>query len=59
MQKTVKIYSRNLENLEHYFSLLKETYKIIVENGSIDKTRKILQGNKSTNDFFIYKDELN
>ena len=54
-----KFLLKNLENLKLYSSLFKESYKIIVENGSADKTKKILQQNKGKNDFFLYKEELN
>ena len=54
-----KFILKNFENLKLYSSLFKESYKIIVENGSTDKTKKILQQNKGKNDFFLYKEELN
>jgi len=54
-----KFLLKNLENLKLYSSLFKESYKIIVENGSTDQTKKILQQNKGKNDFFLHKEELN
>ena len=54
-----KFILKNFENLKLYSSLFKESYKIIVENGSTDQTKKILQQNKGKNDFFLYKEELN
>ena len=34
---------KTLDNIEHYSSLFKESYKVIIENGSKDKTRDILK----------------
>ena len=47
------------ENLKSYSSLFKDSYKIIVENGSKDKTREILKSLKSDKDYFYFKDDLN
>ena len=54
-----KFILKNFENLKLYSSLFKESYKIIVENGSTDQTKNILQKNKRKNDFFLHKEELN
>ena len=35
-----------LDNIKFYSSLFKESYTIIVENGSKDNTKKILRNNK-------------
>ena len=47
------------ENLKSYSSLFKDSYKIIVENGSKDKTREILKSLKNNKDYFYFKDEFN
>ena len=47
------------ENLKSYSSLFKDSYKIIVENGSKDKTREILKNLKNNKDYFYFKDEFN
>ena len=47
------------ENLKSYSSLFKDSYKIIVENGSKDLTREILKSLKNNKDYFYFKDEFN
>ena len=47
------------ENLKSYSSLFKDSYKIIVENGSKDKTKEILKNLKNNKDYFYFKDEFN
>ena len=34
---------KTLDNIKHYSSLFKESFKVIIENGSKDKTRDILK----------------
>jgi len=48
-----------LRNIRFYSSFFKESYTVIVENGSTDKTKKILEDNKKHNDFFLFCDNLN
>ena len=50
---------KTLDNIEHYSSLFKESFKVIIENGSKDKTRDILKKNKKENDFYFFEDNLN
>ena len=43
-QEIVKFFlKKTLDNIEHYSSLFKESFKVIIENGSKDKTRDILK----------------
>ena len=54
------IYLTNtLENIRSYSSLFKESFTVIVENGSKDKTKQVLQQNQIQNDFFLFEDSLN
>ena len=47
MLKRVKKYFADvLNNIQSYSSLFKKTFKIIVENGSSDDTKKILKSMK-------------
>ena len=48
-----------LENIKFYSSLFKESYTIIVENGSKDNTKEILRNNKKKNNHFLFRDDLN
>ena len=50
---------KTLENLNAYSKLFNESFQIIVENGSNDKTREILKNNFSKNNFYILDDSLN
>ena len=50
---------KSLENIKYYSSIFKKSYQVIVENGSIDKTKEILDKNKTENDFYLYEDHLN
>ena len=50
---------KTLDNIEHYSALFKESYKVIIENGSKDKTRDILKKNQTKNDFYFFEDTLN
>ena len=42
-----------LDNIEFYSSFFSESYIIIVENGSIDKTKEILKNNQNKKFFFF------
>ena len=50
---------KTLNNIRYYASLFNEHYTIIVENGSKDKTREILNKNKKKNDNFLFCDHFN
>ena len=50
---------KTLDNIELYSSLFKESFKVIIENGSKDKTRDILKKNQTENDFYFFEDHLN
>ncbi len=50
---------QTLSNIKYYSSLFKESYTIIVENGSKDKTKEILKKSQCQKDFFLFQDELN
>jgi hypothetical protein len=41
-----------IKNIRSYSKLFKESHTVIVENGSKDKTKEILNQNLSENDFF-------
>ncbi len=47
-----------IENLNYYRKLFKISYSIIVENGSKDGTKKILEDYQSNKDFIYFKDEF-
>ena len=48
-----------LDNIEFYSSFFGESYTIIVENGSTDKTKEILKNNQNKKNFFLFEDHLN
>tara|TARA_Y100000768_G_scaffold357261_1_gene312196 strand:- start:1380 stop:2309 length:930 start_codon:yes stop_codon:yes gene_type:complete len=48
-----------LENIEHYSKIFKETSKIIVENGSTDKTKEILKNIENEKNIVFFRDDLN
>ena len=50
---------KTLNNIRYYSSLFNEHYTIIVENGSKDKTREILNKNQNKNDNFLFCDHFN
>ncbi len=54
-----KYLPQTLDNIKFYSSLFKESYTIIVENGSEDNTKEILKNNKEKNNFFLFRDDLN
>jgi len=48
-----------LENIDHYSKLFKKTSKIIVENGSTDKTKEILKKIDNKDNIILFKDDFN
>ena len=50
---------KTLENIQIYSKLFKETFTIIIENGSTDLTKEILKTYKKQNDLFLFQDNLN
>jgi hypothetical protein len=48
-----------LDNIKAYSSLFKESFTLIIENGSKDKTKEILQQNQNQNNFCLFEDSLN
>ena len=48
-----------LENIEFYSSFFSESYIVIVENGSTDRTKEILKDNKNKKNIFLFEDHLN
>ena len=48
-----------LENIEFYSSFFSESYMVIVENGSTDRTKEILKDNKNKKNIFLFEDHLN
>lgn len=50
---------KTLDNIEHYSSLFDQSYKVVIENGSKDKTRNILKDHQTENDFYFFEDNLN
>jgi len=48
-----------LDNIRYYSSLFKESFNIIIENGSLDETKKILNEKKKENDNFIFCEHFN
>ena len=49
---------KSLDNFRLYSSLFKESYQVIVENGSKDRTREILKNNQTKNDYYLFEDSL-
>ena len=47
-----------INNIRSYSKLFKESYTLIVENGSKDKTKEILNQNLSRNDIFLFREDL-
>ena len=50
---------KTLENIRYYASYFDEHYTVIVENGSKDTTREILNKNRKKNDNFLFCDHFN
>ena len=50
---------KTLDNIKSYSSLFKESFQVIVENGSKDNTREILKKNQSDKDYYLFEDDLN
>jgi|TARA_B100001964_G_scaffold3475_1_gene3831 hypothetical protein len=50
---------KTLENIKSYSSLFKESFQVIIENGSKDKTREILKKNQTEKDHYLFEDHLN
>ena len=48
----------SIKNIRSYSKLFKESYTLIVENGSKDKTKEILNQNLSKNDIFLFREDL-
>ena len=48
-----------LDNIKFYSSFFSESYIVIVENGSTDKTKEILINNQNKKNFFLFEDDLN
>ena len=47
-----------LDNIKYYSLLFKDSYNIVVENGSTDKTKKILNQNKKKKNFFLFQEDI-
>ena len=47
-----------IKNIRSYSKLFKESHTVIVENGSKDKTKEILNQNLCENDFFLFREDL-
>lgn len=54
-----KFIQKSLDNIKYYSSFFNKSIKIIVENGSNDKTREILEKNKNPDDLYLNADHLN
>ena len=50
---------KSLDNIKHYSSLFRQSYSIVIENGSSDSTKEILKENQSKNDIYLFCDEFN
>tara|TARA_B100001093_G_scaffold234355_1_gene224745 strand:+ start:55 stop:948 length:894 start_codon:yes stop_codon:yes gene_type:complete len=50
---------KTLNNIKHYSSLFRQSYSIVIENGSSDTTKEILKENQSKNDIYLFCDEFN
>ena len=47
-----------INNIRSYSKLFKESHTVIVENGSKDKTKEILNQNLNENDLFLFREDL-
>lgn len=50
---------KTLDNINYYSILFKNSFNVIVENGSKDKTREILIKNKTHKNYYLFEDSLN
>ena len=48
-----------LDNIRYYSSLFGESHTVIVENGSVDTTKDILNKNQKKNDNFLFCEQFN
>tara|TARA_B100001057_G_scaffold488591_1_gene573253 strand:- start:848 stop:1765 length:918 start_codon:yes stop_codon:yes gene_type:complete len=48
-----------LKNIQSYSSHFKKSFKIIVENGSTDDTKKILKDHENDESIFLFRDDFN
>ena len=53
-----KYLEKTLSNIDYYSSLFEKSYQIIVENGSKDRTREILELKKKPNCYYLFEDHL-
>ena len=53
-----KYLEKTLNNINYYTSLFEESYVVIVENGSKDSTREILELKKKPNCYYLFEDHL-
>jgi len=54
-----KYIKKTLDNIDYYSSLFRNSFSIIIENGSKDKTREILKRNKTEKKYYLFEDSLN
>ena len=47
-----------MTNIRSYSKLFKESFTLIIENGSKDKTKEILKKNLNKNDIFLFREDL-
>lgn len=59
VQNCSKYLKKSLSNINQYSQLFKDSYRIIIENGSKDNTKLILRENLKVTDYFIEKEDLN
>ena len=50
---------KTLDNIRYYSSLFGESHTVIVENGSVDTTKDILNKNQKKNDNFLFCEQFN
>ena len=50
---------KTLNNIKHYSSFFRQSYSIIIENGSSDATKDILKEHQGKNDTYLFCDEFN
>ena len=49
---------KTLDNIRYYSSLFGESHTVIVENGSVDTTKDILNKNQKKNDNFLFCEQF-